>query len=417
MKMLWTTRISGLAAACVTLLLPGLALAQSGRLAADSYINTGDVTNYGTSPSINIGGATASSGLLQFDLPSLPASSSVAWARLRIYVNKVNASGTLDLGSANASWTEPAVNGTSGVAVGSAIATAPITGTGYITFDVTSQVTAWLAGSPNNGFILTADSSTPGLSIGIDAKENSATSHPATLEVVFTGATGTAGLPGAQGPAGVTGNAGPAGAAGPTGATGPSPVGATGAQGLAGAAGAVGATGPVGPTGPTGATGTQGLAGAAGATGATGPAGPTGAQGAQGSAGPTGPTGPTGSAGGAGIAGPTGPGFSNLFSVSPNSGSYTISNAATNSVFFTTHGNSVALPAASSLVGKKIWIIMKDYTAGFTFTVTSASNNIYTDQTCPGPSACTGVGTLPFGSAGVQFYSDGTRWNAGYTGE
>ena len=56
----------------------------------------------------------SSSGLLVFDLSTLPSTTGVAWARLRVYVDKVNAGGTLDLGTANAPWAETAVSGTSG---------------------------------------------------------------------------------------------------------------------------------------------------------------------------------------------------------------------------------------------------------------------------------------------------------------
>ena len=229
------SKIIRLAAAGLALLLPALVWADTARLAGDTFINPGDGTNYGNLPNVNVGGATSSSGLLVFDLSTLSATSGVAWARLRVYVDKVSTGGTLDLGTANASWGEAAVNGNSGIAVGSALSTAAIAAPGYVTFDVTAQVASWLSGSPNNGFTLTADSGTPGLTIFIDSKENVATSHPAVLEVVFTG------------PAGPTG-----------------PQGAPGATGATGAPGAVGATGPVGPTGPTGATGATGAAGLAG---------------------------------------------------------------------------------------------------------------------------------------------------------
>jgi len=417
MKMLSSMRTVRLAAASLALLLPALAFADSAKLAADAYVNSGDPINYGAVPTVNVGGATAASGLLLFDLTTLPSTSGLAWARLRIYVDTVNTPGALDLGAASAPWTESTVNGTSGITVGSAIATGVAVSTkGYLTFDVTGQVAAWLSGAANNGFILTADAATPDLSISIDAKENPATSHPAVLEVVFSGPAGAAGLQGEPGTAGTTGAPGAAGVTGPTGATGPAgAAGATGAQGLAGANGPTGATGAVGPTGATGATGAAGLAGAAGATGPTGAVGPTGAAGAAGLAGAAGATGPTGPPGATGAAGPTGPGFSNLFSVSTNSGSYTIANTSVDGVFFTTSGNTVALPSAATLTGKKIWIIVTNFTGG-SFTVTSSANNIFTSGTCP-LATCVGVGTISFGSAGVQFYSDGTRWNAAYTGE
>ena len=225
-----------LSAAAFALLLPALTWADTARLAGDAYINPGEATTYGGLPTVNVGGATLSSGLLIFDLSNLPSTTGVAWARLRVYVNKVNAAGTLDLGTANLPWSETAVSGTSGVAVASPISTAAISSPGYVTFDVTAQVAGWLSGSPNNGLILTVDAATPGLAIVIDAKENSATSHPATLDVVFAGPTGAPGLQGPPGTTGVPGAQGAAGAVGPAGATGPAgPSGVQGPPGLAGA--------------------------------------------------------------------------------------------------------------------------------------------------------------------------------------
>ena len=211
------------------------------------------------------------------------------------------------------------MTGNSGIAVGSALSTAAISAPGYVTFDVTVQVASWLSGSPNNGFILTADAATPALTIFIDSKENVATSHPPVLEVVFSGAAGATGPQGAPGAPGATGARGATGATGPAGPTGA--TGSTGASGPAGTMGATGATGAAGPTGATGATGASGPAGPAGATGATGPTGVAGANGATGASGPAGPQGLPGATGATGPAGPTGatgPAFSNLFSVAAN---------------------------------------------------------------------------------------------------
>jgi hypothetical protein len=399
-----------MAGAGLALLLPALALADTAKLAGDAYVNAGDGINYGELPTVNVGGAANSSGLLLFSLSTLPSTTGVAWARLRVYVDKVNTAGTLDLGTASAAWTEAAVNGSSGIAVGSPIGTAAVGATGYVTFDVTAQAAAWLSGAPNYGFILTPDASTPNLSIIIDSKENVATSHPAVLEVVFSGAAGSVGPDGAPGPSGAPGAAGVAGALGPAGATGPSGVaGATGAAGLAGAAGPNGATGPNGPTGAAGATGAAGLAGAIGPTGATGAVGATGSAGAAGLAGAAGATGPNGAPGSAGATGAAGPAFSNVFSVSASSGTYAISDTTTDSIFFTTSGNTVTLPHAASLTGRKIWVAMTNIGGANFFTVSSSSPNIYTF-------GAVGVSSVTFKDA-VQLYSDGSRWNAAYTNQ
>ena len=212
-------------------------------------------------------------------------------------MNSVGAAGAVDLSAANASWAESSVNGTSGIAAGALVqAGIPVnTPQTFITLDVTNQVRSWLNGAPNNGFFLAASG---GTSMFLDSKESSSTSHPATLEVVFSGApgltgavgpTGPTGAPGAPGLTGATGPTGPTGAVGPTGASG-----AAGAAGLIGALGATGATGPAGDQGPAGPTGASGVIGAQGPKGATGPAGPTGAAGATGAAGTSGSTGAPG---------------------------------------------------------------------------------------------------------------------------
>ena len=150
-----------MAATGLALLLPVAALADTAKLAGDAYVNTGDATNYGGLSTVNVGGATASSGLLLFDLTSLPSTSGVAWARLRVYVDQVNIAGTVDLGAASAAWAEATVNGTSGISAASSIGTASVSSTGYMTFDVSAQVTAWLGKAPNYGFVLTPDAATP----------------------------------------------------------------------------------------------------------------------------------------------------------------------------------------------------------------------------------------------------------------
>jgi hypothetical protein len=352
-----------LAAIGCALLLPMMLLAETAPLVGDAHINPGNGLNFGALPTVNVGGASGSQGLLLFDLSHVSGTgAALAWARLRVYVNTVTVAGAVDLSAANAPWAESSVSGTSGIAAGAlvqaAIAlSAPQT---FITLDVTNQVRSWLNGAPNNGFFVAASG---GTTIVFDSKESTSTSHPATLEVVFSGAPGLTGAVGPTGPtgaAGTTGLAGATGPTGPTGAVGPTGAsGASGAAGLQGAVGATGATGPAGDPGPAGATGGGGLTGAQGPRGATGPAGPTGAAGATGAAGGPGLPGVQGSAGPAGAAGAQGAGFSNADSVDATtlaSGS-TISGASTSLVFFVNNAGGAAtitLPPASSGAGKQI---------------------------------------------------------------
>ena len=287
-----------LAAIGCALLLPVMLSAETAPLVGDAHINPGSGLNFGALPTINVGGASGSQGLLLFDLSHVSGTGpALAWARLRVYVNSVSVAGAVDLSAANAAWTESSVSGTSGIAAGAPVqAGIPVSSPQtYITLDVTNQVRSWLNGAPNNGFFLAASG---GTTVFLDSKESTSTSHPATLEVVFSGApgltgavgpTGPTGAPGTPGLTGATGPTGPTGAVGPTGASGPA-----GATGVAGIAGATGATGPAGDPGPAGPTGATGVAGAQGPRGATGPAGPTGAAGATGATGSLGVTGSSG---------------------------------------------------------------------------------------------------------------------------
>ena len=212
----------GLAATCLAAL-PGAAFAQSIPVSQDSYIAPATGANYGSGSVIAVGGAALSQGLVQFDLTSLPAGT-VSKATLVLFVNRVNAAGSINVSVASGSWSENAVNGInvpgSGAAVASGVAVSAA-GT-FLNLDATAAVQAWLSGTTNDGFILSPASS--GVSVAFDSKENTTTSHAAQLLVSFAnpGATGATGPTGATGARGATGSAGlgTVGATGPTGATG-----------------------------------------------------------------------------------------------------------------------------------------------------------------------------------------------------
>jgi hypothetical protein len=451
-----------IAIAGCALLLPLMGYADTAPLAGDAHITVGNGSNFGALPTVNIGGVTNSQGLFRFDLTTLPAGGTVVSATLRVFVNKVTTGGGIDVSAATAPWSESSVNGTTPPvpSPGTPIQTGiPVTVSGiYVTVDVTAQVQTWLNGSPNDGFIVTANPAAT--SISIDSKENAATSHPATLDVLLSGAAGAVGL---TGPAGPTG---PAGAAGSPGTTGPQgPVGPAGPEGPAGAAGAKGATGPQGLAGPQGATGPQGPAGSAGPTGPTGdvglvgpagaqgPAGPTGSLGPKGPAGPqglqgdtgpagvqgvkgdtgpvgavgpTGPQGPTGLAGPTGLqgplgpagftgatgatgaAGPAGPAVSNVFDTDTtyHTGSFAIPAASVLHTFLvdTTSPVTVTLPLANTLAGKLLSVQTKQFVSGVSITVVpSGSDKIFTHN------VSAGVTSVQFGTA-AEFVSDGSRW-------
>ncbi|MGH8477041.1 MAG: DNRLRE domain-containing protein [Methylococcales bacterium] len=235
----------------------------------DAYVNAGSViqNNGGTQTLVirNVGAGGVRRGFVRFDLSAVPSGLVVDRAVLKVYVNQVSSPGALMLHVVSGAWQEATITENNVPAVAPAFASVPISPSNqahFVPIDVTTVVQDWLSGAvPNFGLAMAPGSA--GLSIQIDAKESTSTSHVAELALIPLGPAGPIGPAGAQGPAG---------AAGPQGAT-----------------GASGPQGPAGATGPTGAAGPQGSAGAQGLAGASGPQGPAGVTGPTGAAGPAGP--------------------------------------------------------------------------------------------------------------------------------
>jgi collagen type VII alpha len=319
--------------------------AQQATLVGDAHVSSVRTTvNAGSLSNLDVGGEYTA--LVQFDLSLLPpgtTANQITRATLRVYCNRADTPGAVLLETVGGPWTEAAVTYATMPPLGATVQTAQIWSAGqYVTFDVTSLVQAWVAGtSANFGLALAGSGATQ---VQFDSKENDQTGHAPELDIALaaggagsvgptgaTGATGPAGpageqgLQGLQGPIGLTGAAGPAGPVGATGATGaPGPAGSGSGGGIQyqgtyasttnyalgdvvefagsswvslvasnagntpglttgdwGLLASVGATGLAGPMGATGATGQQGPTGfgVQGATGATGAPGATGAQG------------------------------------------------------------------------------------------------------------------------------------------
>jgi len=398
--------------------LPALSAADA-PIIADTYISAGaPATSFGSAVSITI--APGNTGLVQFNLASIPPSSTVPVAYLKVYVNKVTASGALTFSPVLSAWTE-GVTSSTGPAVGASFASVPVTvANTFVLLDVTAQVNGWLA-SPSTNFGI-AIAGTAGTAVLLDTKENTATSHPATLDLTVIGPQGANG---SAGGVGANGANGPAGATGATGAKGP-----TGATGSAGAAGAVGPTGPTGPSGAAGAVGATGVAGITGPTGATGPTGPSGAAGptgATGSAGPNGPTGATGASGSKGITGaagatgPTGPSgaqgangpTSNQFNfdqvVHPSN--YTVPDSDTFIYYLVNNpvggGAATLILPHASVKGRILYVIPANASpAGNRVTVTAQGSDLIFTGTLP---AAQGSFTS---QRPISLFSDGgTRWH------
>jgi hypothetical protein len=202
---------------------PAVMWAQSLTVQQDSFYAPGSASNYGTLPTIDVGGATQFCGLVQFDLSVLPngtAGAQVSRATLSLFVDKVGAPGVVNIDVANYPWTEIAVNGINPPAAGAAILDGISIGTAsagsYLTVDVTQAVKNWLDHlAQNNGFLISPGN--PAVSVFFDSKENTSTSHPASLSITLVGPagpTGPTGATGAQGPPGTGSNVLPAGSAG-----------------------------------------------------------------------------------------------------------------------------------------------------------------------------------------------------------
>jgi hypothetical protein len=302
----------------------------------NGYYVPGNGSNIGTATTITVG-SSGSIGLVQFDLTQLPAGLTavqIQKATLTLFLDHVNAGGSINIDavSASTSWGELTVTGDSGISPGIAVNTSVMTNTAdtFIALDATSAVQGWITTpSSNNGFMIQANT---GTSVQFDSKENTSTSHAATLTIV----------PVSVGPTGATGSSGTNGINGATGATGPT-----------GVAGSTGVEGPTGVAGPTGSNGTNGSNGAAG---------PTGSNGTNGSNGATGPTGSNGTNGSNGATGPTGTlsttffEFNSLFNDSNDSGTdlyfspaSTVSNNGSSSPSFSTENQMVVpLPCTMS---------------------------------------------------------------------
>ena len=207
-------------------LLPLSASAVTAPVLADSHTNSAlPANNFGSLPTLNVGGTYAS--LLQFDFSSLPpgaTSGSVAKATLFLWINKVGTAGAIDIRTVTGAWGEATVTQATQPTVGGVAYTVPVTSAGnYIAIDVTSDVKNWIDyPSSALGFALNASTSAPSTSIFIDSKENTATGHVAYLDITLGGQPGPQGPRGDPGPAGPMGPVGPKGPAGATGPVGPS---------------------------------------------------------------------------------------------------------------------------------------------------------------------------------------------------
>jgi TGF-beta propeptide len=164
----------------------------------DAFTNTADpTTNYGANVLLDVDGASEIS-YIQFNLSSIPNGASVSQATLKLYVNAVTKAGSFNVDYVNGTWSEGTIDASNAPAPGSTIVSSvPITTADknqYILINITPAVVAWLNGSQaNDGLALVANST---FNASFDSKENTTTSHPAELDIVFAGGGGGGGITG-----------------------------------------------------------------------------------------------------------------------------------------------------------------------------------------------------------------------------
>jgi hypothetical protein len=160
---------------------------------ADSYTNSADAsTNYGAGILLEVDGASVIS-YIQFPLTSIPSGAKVSEATLKLYVNTVTTAGTFNVDYVNGAWLESSITYDTAPALGKTITSGvSITAADknqFILINVTSAVQAWLnASEPNDGVALVANST---FNATFDSKENTTTSHPPELDIVYAGDDGT----------------------------------------------------------------------------------------------------------------------------------------------------------------------------------------------------------------------------------
>jgi hypothetical protein len=106
-------------------------------------------------------------------LPTLATDCGLASATLRVYSSSAQGTRTLEAIMASASWDEAAVNWTNRPGTTGTASTAP-NGVGWIEFDVTAQIAAMYAGTPNYGFYVkdSNDNDASNFVQGLHSEEN-----------------------------------------------------------------------------------------------------------------------------------------------------------------------------------------------------------------------------------------------------
>ncbi len=201
-----TNGIKWMTAAMLAVLPVSVAYATEGVVVGDAYVNSAHpLVNYGSLSNLYVNGN--GTALLQFDLSSLPAGTTanqIGSASLKLYVNRVNASGVVNVAPVSSAWSESSVTYATMPSLGSAVASfTPATAQQFIVIDITTLVQGWVATpSSNFGIALTTSAG----DLVLDSKENDETGHAAHLDITVV-SQGPAGPQGPQGATGLNGTA------------------------------------------------------------------------------------------------------------------------------------------------------------------------------------------------------------------
>lgn len=190
--------------------------ADSALLLGDTYVVASGreaSKSHGSKPVLLVKQAGADS-YVKFTLNN--ASSSVAHATLKIFVNKLTTPGTLTAREEVATWDESTLSFTNmpipGATIIPSLSVTTASKSQWLEFDVTSYVQNQVTAADNKiAFSLSGSNS---LNLQLDSKESAATSHQPTLDIVWASA-GATGPQGPQGPQGATGPQGTQGVPGP----------------------------------------------------------------------------------------------------------------------------------------------------------------------------------------------------------
>ncbi len=163
-----------------------------GQITPSADASTSSLTpshNYGSNGDLYVRSTTQVT-YIQFDLSTIPSGytgSNIAKASLKLYIDSVAAGGTFNVDYVTSPWSEKTITFDNSPTLGAFIAAseniAAANVKDYVVIDITPAVQAWLNGSESNNGIALVGNGT--FNAGFESKENTVTSHPPELDIVF----------------------------------------------------------------------------------------------------------------------------------------------------------------------------------------------------------------------------------------